>query len=179
MLLVSYQIDRDDRIVRVDDSWSAFAVANGAPRLAGNGVIGTLLWDHISDQPTQAAYIEIVERIRLEGVSFSFPFRCDSPDVRRYMQMDVVSAGNGSVCFMSRVERVEAQAPLSWPQGKLENVSAVAMCTTCRRVASHGQWRELDDVLAGDVPLAAMGDRPFSHALCPDCLQRMGAARKS
>lgn len=178
MDLISYQIDRSDQIVSVDGAWSVFARANGAPELAGDGVIGSLLWDHIADADTRWAYLEIVTRVRSDGASFSFRFRCDSPEVRRFMQMDVVTAGAGQVCFVCRLERTESRTPFRWQQAVGSKQDAVSMCSCCKRIEACGRWCELEEVTTLDA-LVEIAARPFAHGLCPDCVRRMSTAAKS
>jgi hypothetical protein len=179
MELITYQIDRSDRIVSVDEAWSTFAIANGAPSLAGDAVLGTLLWDYIADEATRWIYQEIVGRVRRSALSCSCPFRCDAPDLRRFMHMDVMAAGEGLVCFVCRVERLEARAPIAWALPLPPGQQFIRICSGCKRVEMRGLWRELDEVVAGLGPLADAIARPFTQGICTDCATRLRESLKS
>jgi hypothetical protein len=88
---VDYVVNRSDVLVQVNDAWSAFAMANGAPHLVAEHVIGRSIWDFIGDDSVRELYRSLMRRVRNGGRS-QFHFRCDSPGWRRYMLMTLAAA---------------------------------------------------------------------------------------
>ena len=87
--VIEYRIDHHDRILQVSDSWRRFAVENNAPVKVLEAV-GDSLWDHIYDSGTQDLYSLLLDSVRLSQQPLSFPYRCDSPSVKRFMAMTMV-----------------------------------------------------------------------------------------
>src|SRR3954468_12907630 len=97
----SYVVDAQDRIVSANGDWFAFARENGAAALDKGGVIGHSLWDFICDAETKILYSLFLKSVRSGGTAKHLPYRCDSADVRRYMEMTIATAEAGCVEFRS------------------------------------------------------------------------------
>ena len=80
-------IDDADKIVHVNDDWLAFARENTAPQLTASVVLDQPIWRFIQGQETSYLYQQIFSRVRAGVSPVKFPFRCDSPDCRRFMEM--------------------------------------------------------------------------------------------
>ena len=61
---VVYVLDESDAIATVNDSWTAFARANGGEALLPPAIIGRSVWDYIADPTTRLLYRRIFERVR-------------------------------------------------------------------------------------------------------------------
>src|SRR5262249_54871616 len=75
---IVYRIDRGDVIAEVGGAWLAFALANYAPELAPEKVVGRPLWDFVVGPTTRQLYRDLLARAR-SGRAARFPFRCDGP----------------------------------------------------------------------------------------------------
>ncbi len=169
---LSYRINGNEVITAIEGCWDAFARTNGAPELLQQRVIGTELMQHISGSGTRQLYRELIALVRREsGREFRFPFRCDSPELRRYLQMTVHSPDGQTVVFSSHLLREEPRAY----QGLLDRQtqysgSLVVMCSWCKRVRiSETHWVELEE---GIEQLGLMNGGPYpriSHGICPSC----------
>ncbi|MFW5798982.1 MAG: hypothetical protein ACOCXX_04930, partial [Planctomycetota bacterium] len=62
--LYIYRIDPQDRIDYVSDDWVHFASENQADHLSRDNVVGSTLWDHITDTKTCHLYEVMVDRVR-------------------------------------------------------------------------------------------------------------------
>lgn len=182
---VRYELDGDDRIVFVNEAWSAFALANGAPHLSGDAVLGRLLWDFIADDSTRQAYRTVMTCVR-DGDQSRFGYRCDSPDVRRYMEMTITTCPGGTLLFESVTQQVIPRArSLTLPTvgGRAQDAPAlpdranagdvlIRSCGWCNRVDAHAIWMELEPGLA-ELGLAGDDAARVTHGICPSCLERV------
>jgi hypothetical protein len=53
-------------------------------------VIGFLLWDFICHPETKQLFHDLLKKVRETGRPVTFPYRCDSPDCRRFMELEIV-----------------------------------------------------------------------------------------
>jgi hypothetical protein len=169
---VSYQIDSHDDVRRVSDSWAAFAVANGAPHLAAD-VVGHSLWEFVSDVTTRQVYQDLLVRVR-GGRTVTFSYRCDSPSLRRFMQMTMTPRAQNGVGFDSLTLRTESRVPpmLAVPPTSQSN-TLLRGCSWCKRVAVGDDWVEVE--LAVER-LGLFGDgapSAITHGMCPPCFARI------
>ena len=96
-----WSIDDADKIVHVNDDWLAFAQENLSPNLMAALVLDQSIWRFIQGQETIYLYKQIFGRVRAGKSPVKFPFRCDSPDCRRFMEMklSLVTRGCHPVYF--------------------------------------------------------------------------------
>lgn len=165
-----YSIDPDDRIGTVDRNWRRFAVANGAPQLTSALVLGTPVWDFIADDETARLWRLILSRVRLRQVTLAMPFRCDSPDTRRFMSMSVKPAPGNAVEIETKLVRTVQRAmcpPLN--SGAARDGAVIKVCSWCNRVELPDAWVEVEDAV-GRLALFERTRAPaVSHGVCPTC----------
>ena len=171
-----YQVDADDRITRVSDAWIRFATENGAASLGRSDVVGRPLWEFITDLETGHLYRLIFERVRESRTSRTVPFRCDSPELRRFMELAIEPAADGHLDLTGRLLREEARPPVAvlapHPPDSSEMLS---ICGWCKRVCTgpdEGDWCEVEEA----VTRMRLFDRTLlpqlSHVTCPACASR-------
>ena len=85
----TYEINPTNKIVCVSDNWLDFAIENNGDHLTPDTLIGSSLWDHITNPETQHIYTIMVDKVRRTNRSIKIPFRCDSPEQRRHMYMHI------------------------------------------------------------------------------------------
>ena len=172
MSSVTYQLNAADEILSVGGDWAPFAQANEAPYLA-DGVIGRPLWDFVGGMTTRHVYRELLARVRA-GRTVAFDYRCDSPDLRRFLRMTISPGSEGGVAFDSRTVRTEPRVPplpsLVSGQG---TEPGLRMCSWCKRVDLSQLWEELE-IAVERLGLLTLGHPPLiSHAMCPRCYVRI------
>ena len=169
---IRYQIDGRDAITSVSDSWAPFARANGAAALA-EGALGRSLWEFVSEVTTEHLYRNLVTRVRA-GHTVTFPYRCDAPALRRFMQMTMTPGPHEVVAFESVTLRTESRPPVNFvTQPDLRTDRLLRMCSWCKRVDVNGDWEEIERAVER---LGLFGGRQVSevtHSICPDCIERM------
>lgn len=172
---VSYRIDSSDRLVEFGGHWTAFARDNGAPELDPVALTGHLLWDHIADSTTIALYQAMLERIRRGGAPIQFQFRCDAPDRRRLLAMDISAGSNGDVWFAtSTIAETPRPSVTALEPGTRRGPDRLNVCAWCKRACLDAdRWVEIEaavDALAlfdgAEMPL-------LSHGVCPACLETL------
>lgn len=174
---VEYHIDRDDRIVAVNEDWSTFATANAAHAIAGEAVIGHSIWDHLADPGTASIYQRLCQRVRAHGRATTFTFRCDAPGARRLFRMQLTPGAAGQIITEVREVSVEPRAPIRVLDASAERDGAfVRMCAWCHAIAdTDGGWLALEDAVR-DLAVFHPPAPPFvTHTVCPPCRASMEA----
>lgn len=171
--LLTYQINSADCITSVSGSWDLFAAANGGGTRATN-VVGHSLWDFVVHNATRQVYRDLITRVR-GGRPVTFSYRCDSPTLRRFMQMTMSPGACGSVTFDSWTLRTEPRdAPAVTISPDIRTGDLLRVCGWCKRVAvADNEWVEIE--IAVDR-LGLMADRSpvgVTHGMCPACFARV------
>ena len=173
---LAYSLDHRDRIVRVSDAWTRFALENDAPELAAQRILQRSLWDFVDDPTTRHIYTELISRVR-HGRTVQFLLRCDSPALRRYLQMTVTLADSSRVDFESLVVGVEPR-PIQriWDRRTIRTSAHVRTCAWCKRLDVRNEWMEIEDALE---PLRIFEMEPLpelTHGICGVCERAMEMA---
>jgi hypothetical protein len=168
-----FKIDMDDDIIAVNEAWDAFALKNDAPELVGTKVVGRSLWDFVGDQTTRQLYRELLTHVR-GGATVRFPFRCDSPGLRRRLEMIVWPTEDTLVGFESHVVTSEprVEQPM-WERHALRSGDLVRVCGWCKRVDVSGQWREIEEAIVQLTLFEQHHPPQMTHGICSPCLERM------
>ena len=166
-----YGVDESDVIDFVDRWWLAYATENGAVGLEEASVVGRPIWEFIVDESTIALYREIHQRVRSTGRAIDVPFRCDSPRLRRYMQLTISRQDNGKLLYESMVIKTVPRHRLAVldPMTK-RSTSFLTMCSFCKRsLIEPSGWLEMEDIALR----LRMDDQPtvpqLRYTVCPDC----------
>jgi len=174
---LSYAIDEQDHLVKVDAGYYSFAEENGWAD-AGTS-LGRSLWDYVAGEDLKKVQRLLLRRIRDEVGDVELPFRCDGPGVRREMKIRILARPGGravlfSASLRSEQER-EAFQPLldpSAPRGE----DTLPMCGWCDRFEVEGEWVEVEDA-ARRLGLFERDEMPtLNHGICPDCNEMLLAA---
>lgn len=173
-----YCVDAHDVIIAVDPWWLAFAKENGAAELTADCVLGTSLWNYIDGGAVQRIYRDLHERLRASGRSAVLPYRCDSPTVRREMQLKVTPAQDGRLWYESVIVRATPIPYLRFFDAAVARSDAVlTVCSQCRRALLEPDgWIDLS--AANDRLRTAQRRGPpnLRNSLCPDCSAVVDAA---
>ncbi len=165
----SYDLDFGLHLVAVDAAWSDFAVANGAEALRPPAIIGTSVLSAISDATTAMLYRRLFDRVRecLEPVKF--PFRCDSPALRRFLELEIAPRPGGFRVHSTLVRAEPRAAQELLDAARRDDGRLLHMCSWCKKVDVSGAWREVEDAVR---ELQLFQDRVLpkvSHTMCESC----------
>ncbi len=175
--LLSYAIDENDRLIRVDRGFYDFAEENGWAEAGAS--LGRSLWDYVAGREPKKLQRILLRRVRDEVRDVELPFRCDGPGVRREMNIRIAARPGGRVVLFSA--RLRSEQPREIPQAILDPAAprgedAVRMCGWCDRFEVEGEWLEVEEAarrldLFNRARLPAIG-----HDICPDCNELLLAA---
>ena len=171
--IVSYRIDKNDAIAFVNPEWDRFAISNSAEGLTGEKVISRSLWDFIGDLTTRHLYQEILARVRA-GREVRFPFRCDSPDCRRFLEMQMRVTEGAGVEFQVLTLSIEPRPAMALLlQSQRRSEVMLNMCAWCKKIPIGDRWVEIEEAVAA-LQLFASAELPrVSHGICGACEQQM------
>jgi hypothetical protein len=175
--MLSYAIDEQDRLVRVDEAYYRFAEENGWEE-AGSS-LGRSLWDYVAGEDLRKVQRLLLRRVRDEVGSVELPFRCDGPEVRREMDIRIAAGRGGrAVLFSARLREEEAREepmPLLDPEAP-RGEELLAMCGWCDRFEVEGEWVEVEEA-ARRLGLFDRSELPaLSHGICAECSELLLAA---
>ncbi len=174
---LSYAIDEQDHLVKVDEGYYSFAAENGWAE-AGTS-LGRSLWDYVAGEEMRKLQRMLVRRVRDEVGDVKLPFRCDGPGVRREMDIRIAARPGGrAVLFSARLrseEEREIPQPLLDP-GTPRGTDTLGMCGWCDRFEVDGEWVEVEEA-ARRLELFNRPELPaLSHGICPQCNEMLLAA---
>jgi hypothetical protein len=169
-----YCIDNRDTILRVSRNWEPFARVNGwESELNPESVVGYLLWDFIQGSETRHLYKEVFRKVRAGKLVGPIPFRCDSPQERRFLKLVLAPLPNGQIEITSAIARTEGRDPIKLLDKDIPRSNdLIKICSMCKKISTnHEKWVEIEEGLrqlrtfeAGVVP-------KLTHGLCHHCHQ--------
>jgi len=174
---LSYAIDEQDHLIKVDNGFYRFAEENGWNE-AGTS-LGRSLWDYVAGQEMKKLQRLLIRRVRDEVGDVELPFRCDGPGVRREMNIRIVARPGGRVVLFSA--RLRSEEARDLPQRLLDpstprSKETLEMCGWCDRFEVDGEWVEVEEA-ARRLGLFNQAKLPaLSHGICPDCHEMLLAA---
>jgi hypothetical protein len=175
--VLSYAIDQDDHLVKVDEGYHRFARENGWERSGES--LGRSLWDFVAGDELKKLQRMLLRRIRGEVRQVELPVRCDGPDVRREMEIKIAAGSAGRVVLFSARMRSEEQRPQPQPllsPDATRGEETLTMCGWCDRFLVGEEWVEVEEA-AARLGLFQLTELPqISHGICPDCGQMLMAA---
>ena len=167
-----HRIDKNEIIVSVSDNWLSFAEENfGANSCNPENVVGSSLWDFIHDPETVHLYEIILKKVRGHQRAATFPFRCDSPEERRFLILSVVPMMDDAIEFISSVSRTEARESIELLKSDIERSDEfVRICSMCKKIAiSDEEWIEIE-IAMQELKLFEKDVLPnLTHGVCHSC----------
>lgn len=174
---IRYWLDIGEVIVDIALDWDQFARDNNAPELLKRHVIGRNLLNFVSGDVTRMYVRTLIQSARLMRQPMVRQYRCDSPDMRRYMEMRLSLQDNGLLCWEHR-QLASEKLP-----NRLNFVHAAdsrtrrphVRCSICNRLKGRSGWNEPD--LLGEDFLPTESVVPVIYGVCPDCLSGRSVSR--
>ncbi|MGD0485189.1 MAG: hypothetical protein ABSB58_11160 [Gemmatimonadales bacterium] len=172
--LCNYDLDRDLRIVSVDEGWSAFARENGAVELLPPAILGQPLLAHITDPTTEHVYRTLFDTVRSRRQATAVPFRCDSPAQRRSCQLHIEPLPQDGLHLWTEVLSSEGRDEIRLLDRYRTHADALlSMCSWCKSVDVDGRWYSVEDAVA-HLGLFDQSILPaLTHGICDACFERL------
>ena len=166
-----YRTDLEARIIFLDANWPQPNSENGTANGDLSEVIGTTIWSHISDSKTIEIFDSVLKAVAEKNVKFTFPFRCDSEDSRRFMELSISYRENEYFEYCSKVLRAEErQFQRLMSLDVRRNEVFLVSCAWCNRfLLPDNQWGEIERVVK-ELDLFMADTYPqITHGICPRC----------
>lgn len=178
--LTTYTLTADDVIDSVGGDWERFATDNDCRCLTPGQVLGRSLWDFVRDEDTRRLYESLLRKVRATGRPVSFPYRCDSPEEARHMEMRLEplpspsaqesGTGGGRVAFSNWTRKVEPRDPRLYHQAVLSSRKRfVFQCSICNKVRHSAHWREIEECLREEALMSGDERVQLCFAICDGC----------
>lgn len=164
-----YRLDTQDRIVAAGGAWDQFALANDANDLLAERVIGSSIFDYVYGDVSVMFLRTLLNGARTLQRSTLRPYRCDSPGIKRFMEMVVEPDGRGGVTIHHRLLRTEPLPATLRFAVRPGATPVTTRCSMCNRLKVAGGWQEPETVWA-DGQLIPEQATPVIYGVCPDCL---------
>lgn len=165
-----YHIDSEERLTCANDEWLAFAVENNSSHLTRKSVLERPLWDFITGMETRHLYRLIFSKVKKTGMPVKIPYRCDSPELRRFMEMEIVPVKDGSVQMNCTLLRVEPRPRMDLLDPFMDRSNEfLTICSWCRRVKIGSGWVEVEEAVQRLNLFEAQRLPQLTHGICPDC----------
>jgi hypothetical protein len=166
-----WTIDDADKIVQVNEAWLAFARENTAPRLTAALVLDQPLWRFIQGQEAIYLYKQIFGRVRAGVSPVKFPFRCDSPDCRRFMEMKLSLLPGATIQFMAHILREERRDPVDLLEASRDRSGEfLKICSWCKRIDIPGRgWGEVEAAIDALDLFGHYSLPRVTHTICDAC----------
>lgn len=170
----TYILDDEDRIIALSDNWSTFARENGAPESCRPDlIINKPIWNFVCGDDVVELYRLIFGRVRAQNKSVKLTYRCDSPDLRRYLELHIKPLQLRNILLSNHLLHEEPHEP-----ARVLDIEAprsdetIKMCSICKKVeVTETSWVEVEDA-AARLKLFEKEKMPqISHGLCSDCLK--------
>ncbi len=170
---ITYHINAEQRIVFLNDDWYSFAEKNKASYLTSDTVVNKPILQFITDESCRHLYQMLIKRCREKRKALRLPFRCDSPDRRRFMTMEIIPIEKGGIAFKSCVVKEESRGPVDLLDVDTDrSAEFVNICSWCKKVRVDGNnWREVEDAIDQMGLFGAVALPQLSHGMCPMCLE--------
>ncbi len=159
-------IDRDFRIIMLNQAYFAFAVANSGENIASDFGIGTNILDAISG-PQKVYYRELFASCFDKNEPTAHEYECSSPGVFRLLKLFIYPTSQKNVLLLDHAVIVEQSRQLNTislsRDTYIDDHGTMHQCGHCRRVRHNdgSRWDWLNG--AFDYP-------DVSHGICESCL---------
>lgn len=169
-----YIIDNENRIINVSGNWLAFALENQAGESCHpDRVINEPIWKFIAGNETRYLYELCLAKVRAQQQPMILPFRCDAPDRRRYLELEMTPLAREEVAFASRILREEPREKVLLLQHDVARAERlIKLCSMCKKVEiSKDVWIEVEDAIAAMGFFLEEKLPQITHGCCQPCYE--------
>jgi hypothetical protein len=162
-----YWIDINNIIVAVCGPWDQFACANNGQNVLGINIKGTSIFTYINGDDTQMWFEALLQQARLTKLDVTRPYRCDSPNVKRFMSMSIKYENSGILkvqhtilSIEERKKTIQIEYANPWTNGLIYQ-----RCSSCGHIRNNNIWTE-----PGSGELLNITNYRVIYSVCPTCL---------
>ncbi len=172
---ITYHIDNMHNIVYLSDEWQLFSNQNKAQNLTSETVLNKPLSDFITGRESVHIYEMLINRFNQGRAKICFPFRCDSPERRRFMEMEIFPVDGELIGFKSCVLREEPREPVRILDVDIERSEEfINICSWCKNIyIGESNWVEIEKAIEKLEILNSPLLPQLSHGVCPSCYENI------
>lgn len=172
---VVYCTDSEGCITAVNDGWQNFASQNNGETVAGDLMLGSVIWKCIAHQSLREIYKLLFKRAQA-GVPVSLTYRCDAPDRRRWWNLTIILLAENQMQFESKLLREELRPAVALLEaGHQRSEWFVQICSRCELVATESdEWLPVEQAVQRMGLMEGEELPQLSHGICPSCSDVLG-----
>lgn len=176
-LPVIYIINPDNLIIQINDAWDKFAAENQGDAIPKVAVLGHSVLEFVSGKVTQRYWQNLLERARHSTAPLRVNYRCDAPNLKRWMQMELRLLDNGDL-RISHVQRYaqHRKNAVFFVRALQRGKQGYIRCSMCNRVKSAERWVEPEEI---GVATATTHTLQVTYGLCESCAQFDGLSMET
>jgi hypothetical protein len=143
-----YRIDDANRIVSVCEDWDEKTDTLDVPAPHASDLVGTSILDHITGIENKQMFVLLFSQCRAVRETMFVQFRCDAPEVRRWMELELRPRDHGHIEVVSRMVDSATRpyvALLDCFTKRSGNV--VKICSWCKSVQVGEVWTEVENAV--------------------------------
>lgn len=159
-----YMLDPRNHIISIGGSWEEFSAENGGKNTSLKDIYGRPLVDFVTGDTTRMWLETIFQFARIMGKTVERSYRCDSPELKRFMLMRVIPEFGGVLRIEHDILSTEKRAvPIHIQYGRVASTDATKRCSICGRV-NIDEWMEPHMKHTGPS-----GQISVTYTVCDDC----------
>ena len=164
-----YRLDGENNIVEVGGKWDDFAEQNNGAKAFAKRIVGTQLFTHISGTTSRDFVWTMIDAVRKTGKPSVKSYRCDGPEIKRFMEMTIVPEEAAHVRVEHRLLRIETRSVrAAFTTGHGASGRVLIRCSMCNRVRAKGRWLEIEQAVAANSA-GAQDSYPVAYGVCGSC----------
>lgn len=166
---IVYTLDHADRIISVGGPWDEFACDNGGETILSSNIIGQSILTFISGDVTRMWICAVLQHVRACNKLLDRPYRCDSPGLKRFMQMRAVPEGNRVIRLEHRLISTEQRTvPVNIQHCGKKSTHARTRCSVCGYIKTNSMWTE-----PTAEQYTSMNTIYVTYSICEKCSRSM------
>ncbi|MEL7002320.1 MAG: hypothetical protein AAFN93_06245 [Bacteroidota bacterium] len=164
-VMITYWVDEKNIIVRTSHLWDSFAEDNeGGARSFSEDILGKNLFSFISGDTTKMFIETIIVRSRQLQSPLNIDYRCDSPDMKRYMTMKLTLEDDETLRIDNILQREESMSGSVHFSADDCN-SQIIRCSLCQKVLTENDWIEPELLIRENTAKTVL----VNYSVCEDC----------
>jgi hypothetical protein len=167
-----YELDAQNRIVGLSPNWERTAAAGGAgDGLARERIVGESFFRFLAGAPTRMFHEAVFQAVRLTRQSRRIAYRCDTPELRRTLDMVIIPSVDGGLRIEHHVTSAEPRGQHAHtPERLTQHARRVGLwhrCAVCLKLNAPGRatWLEPDGL---EAQLTAQNAK-VQYTVCRHC----------
>ena len=156
----------------MSENWDEFARNNDGISVLSQNVIGKSIKEFISGDPSIMWMDAILMSAKIKGKPIEKNYRCDSPDMKRYMKMIIQPLDNGCLKLTHYVIKTEKQKQrIIYKGSKILTPNTMQRCSVCGRILYENSWYEINEY--AEIKPKNISEFKVIYSVCDGCKRNL------